>query len=175
MRQFFPILGGVAATMLLASAAHAGDGKSRASFGYTHYDSTGGELGMITARYGYQPYKYIGIEGELSTGIVDETVTVGTQTADIGVDIAYGLYSTVQVPFDRLGSNVFVRAGYQEIHFDLESGATTAEGELKGLGYGGGLNVMFTVHHGLRREYTRVEGEDDENADTYSLSYVLRF
>lgn len=174
MRHIVSLFCGAALVLSLAPA-HAGDGKSKVSFGYTHYDSEGGELGMVTGRYSYFPVDYLGLEAELSTGVVDEDIMVGDQTATVSVDLAYGLYTMARLPIDQRGSNVFVRAGVHQVELGAESGATTAETDLEGFAYGGGLNVMFSNHHGVRLDYTRLEGENDESADTYSLSYVLRF
>lgn len=176
MRKMTMMIAGLLASALMPSAALAGDGNSKASVGYTHYTYSEGNIGLLTARYQYHPFTNIGFEGEVSTGVSGDEIRDGDQTADLEINYSYGAYVVGTLPLDKFGSNIFVRAGYQRVDFELTSGENSVNPpEVNGIGYGAGANIMFNHHHGVRFDYTRLEDDDDFGADTYALSYVLRF
>lgn len=176
MRKLTLMIVGFVATALIPASALAGDGNSKASVGYTHYTYPEGNIGLVTARYQYHPFKNIGFEGEVSTGVSGDEIVLDDQSADLEINYSYGAYVVGTLPFDKFGSNIFVRAGYQRVDFELTSGENSVNPpEVNGIGYGVGGNVMFNHHHGLRFDYTRLEDDDEFGADTYAISYVLRF
>lgn len=169
-----------ASTLILAPVpALAGNGQSKASLGYTHYEgSGGGELGLITGRYHYDFGKWIGAEAQISYGVDEEEVTTDAATADVSAKFGYGGFITLRQGWGLYGSDVFLRGGYatQEIEADVtvEQGSASATDDVDGVAYGAGTNLMFTPHFGLRLDYLAIEG-DDSDVDTYSGSLVFRF
>lgn len=149
----------VAALLALAPAAHA---EWYASAGYTHYDYDGGDLGAVTGRLGYRINPNFAVEGEASTGVLDDD--------DIELNYNAGLYGVGILP---LGPNfdVFGRVGYQTTDVDTPFG----DADDDGLGYGVGANWRPTGSRwGVRADYTRLEG-DEADADSISLSGTLNF
>lgn len=164
-----------AASLLLPATALAGDGNSRISLGYTHYESnSGGELGLVTGRYQWGFGRFIGIEGEAHYGVVGEEIRVEDQRADIDAKFGYGGFVVAKLPLGDYGSEVFGRIGYQSLELEATSGPNSVTGDVEDFSFGGGATLMYNPHHGLRFDYTNIAGAGS-GTDTYSVSYVLRF
>lgn len=174
MRFVLSLLASMA--LFLPITAFASDGNSRVSVGYTHYEPDGGEdLGLVTVRYTYNFRKYFGMEFEVSNGVTETRVEDDESDAfaDISAGLGYAGFGTARLPFGNFGSDVFVKAGYASVELeDNNSGLST---NVDGYAFGVGTNLMMNHHHGVRLDYTRIEGEDDFTADQASLSYVFRF
>lgn len=150
----------VAAVALMAApvSAHA---QAYVGAGYTHFDYDGGEIGALTGRLGYRFHPNFAVEGEASTGIDEDDA--------IELNHNVGAYAVGLVPvsdrFDLLG-----RVGYQTTEVDTPLGDADADG----LAYGVGAQWRFTPTFGVRADWTRMEG-DDEEADAISLGGVVNF
>jgi hypothetical protein len=154
------MLAAVAAVALMAApvSAHA---QAYAGAGYTHFDYDGGDVGAVTGRLGYRMHPNFAVEGEGSFGVED----------DDGIELNHnlGAYAVGMLPvsssFDLLG-----RVGYQTSEIDTPLGDADADGAA----YGVGAQYRFTPAFGVRADWTRMEG-DDEEADAISLGGVLNF
>lgn len=169
--------------VVLSGTALAGDGNSKASFGYTAADFEDATIGLAVARYNYSFTDYLAAEGEIGFGIVEDDVSDGGINADVSANFSYGLFGVVQYPFDDRGSNVFARLGYQqtELEFDVD-GFGDIDVDTDGVAIGVGANYFFNDRSGVRLDYTYFDAEVDEDgieadgeANLYGISYVLKF
>jgi hypothetical protein len=67
--------------------------------------------------------------------------------------------------------DVHGRVGYQQSELDTPLGDVSDEG----IGYGVGATWRFAPSFGVRADYTRLEGDDDAEADAISLGAVVNF
>lgn len=168
-------LSALAALAMIGGTALAGDGNSRLSVGYTHLDGDGGTLGAVTGRYNRALTQYFGVEGEIHYGVLDDEIDFLGEEIEVSANFGYGIFGTLAAPVGANGSNVFVRAGYQSVEIEAELEGESVADDLDGFAYGVGTNLMFSEKHGVRLDYTRIEGEDDASADTYGVAFVAKF
>lgn len=160
MRKF-AMMAAVAAAAMMAMpvAAHA---QTYAGIGYTNFDADGADIGAVTGRLGYRFGPNFALEGEASTGLDDED----------GVELNHnaGLYAVGIVP---VGTNLdlHARIGYQT----TEVGTPGGDFDDEGLGYGVGATYRFASGVGIRADWTRMEGDDEAEADAISLGAQFAF
>lgn len=156
----FAFLAAVAAAALMAVpvSAHA---QAYVGAGYTQFQTDGADIGAATGRLGYRFNPNFAVEGEASTGVDD----------DDGVDLNHnaGVYARGILPVTS-NLDVHGRVGYTTSEFDTPLGDV----EDDGLAYGAGAEFRFSPSLGIRADWTRLEGED-EDADAISLGGVLNF
>lgn len=160
------LLAAAAAFAALASPALAQDydttsGPWSAGLGYTHYDTSRGDLGGVTGRLGYNFTPHLGVEGEYTTGVSKD---------DFGeLDNAWGVYGVGTLPVTT-NLSLLGRVGYQETNIDGRNGATDVDSH----GLGAGVGAQYNMgRFGVRGEYTRLQGDDD--IDSWSLGGVMKF
>jgi outer membrane immunogenic protein len=156
----FAIMAAVAAVALMA-APTAASAQAYVGLGYTQFENDAGDVGAATGRLGYRFGPNFAVEGEASTGIDD----------DDGVELNHnlGAYAVGILPVSS-AFDLHARIGYQQTEVDTPLGGIDDEG----LGYGAGATWNITPSVGIRGDWTRIEGDDDE-ADAISLGGVLRF
>ena len=164
-------------TLAVPAAAAAQDAPSRiyGSLGYSQVDTDQAELGAVTARLGYKFLPYVGVEGEASIGVEDESFDVsidGPGVIELKHDVA--AYAVAYLP---IGAHfeVFARAGYGSTSIESSVPAVSVRGDGESLNYGAGVSAFYGKN-GLRADWTRRDFTDDAGeADVISLSYVRRF
>lgn len=127
-------------------------------------------LNRLYAGLGYQQ-KYYAVEAEIGTGFVDDTVRSNGSDVDVDSRFGYGLYLLARYPFGSIGSDFFVRLGYEDLGVETSGGSLGDDDELKGAAYGFGFHIFKFRWGGLRLEYTGTEGD----ANSLSGAYVLGF
>jgi len=135
------------------------------TLGYNNYGvDNGPDISAITGRLGYRPMPYLGVEGEVSTGLSSDH--------RVGLNDQYAGYAVGYVP---VGPNVDVlaRIGYGHSDFHTPTGGFGADS----LNYGVGGQYFFDHHNGLRVDYTRENYECSgcSSADVWSVAYVRKF
>jgi outer membrane immunogenic protein len=153
------IMAAVAAIALMAAPASAG-AQGYVGLGYTNFDYDGGDVDAATARLGYRMSPNFAIEGEGSMGLDDD---------DVELNHNLGAYVRGILPVSS-NFDVHARVGYQTSEVETPLGDLDADG----IAYGAGAEWRFTPSFGLRADWTRMEG-DDEEADALSLGGVLNF
>lgn len=146
------------------------------SLGYSQMDGADGDLGAVTARLGTRLNRNLGFEGELSTGVKDDDITVGLTTGSLKLDYDAAAYAVGYLPLSD-NFELFGRAGYgtTQVKADVAGFTQTEDGE--SFNYGAGANWWFNDSSGLRGDWTRRDFTDDGGGevDVYSLNYVRRF
>ena len=160
------------AVLGFAGAAHAQDGQAYVNVGVDtlEFDQYG-----IGGKLGYQFSDYFGVEAQGSIGIIDDEVTLGGTTVDVGYDYLIGGFATGTLP---LGESVDLigRVGYYaaEVSAEVTAGGIGASDDEDGFAFGAGLQYMWDDLNGVRADYTYLDG-DGGHADAVSLSYVRKF
>lgn len=157
----FAIMAAVAVAALVAvpAAAHA---DWYAGAAYTNFDADGADIGAATGRLGYRFHPNFAVEGEGSVGIDDED----------GVELNHnaGIYAVGIVPVTS-NLDLHGRVGYQQTEVGTPGGDFSDEG----LGYGVGATYRFTPNVGIRADWTRMEGDDEAEADAISVGAAFNF
>lgn len=146
------------------------------SLGYSQMDGADGDLGAVTARLGTRLNRNLGFEGELSTGVKDDDISVGAINGSLKLDYDAAAYAVGYLPLSD-NFELFGRAGYgtTQVKADVAGFTQTEDGE--SFNYGAGANWWFNDASGLRGDWTRRDFTDDGGGevDVYSLNYVRRF
>ena len=159
----------LAAAMIVAPAALA-QGNLELGGSYSHIDVGPAEVGALTARGTYFFTDYLGAEAEASIGVNDDDVGPGTVELDHSIAAFGVLRAPVTERFDLFG-----RVGYAQSELSASvPGLGGASEDFDGLAYGVGGRYFFTERVGLRGDFTKYEGDDNE-ADVISVGAVVRF
>lgn len=166
------MLAAAAAACLVASPAAAQGMGLYATGGLTHADSDFDvSFEAVTGRLGARFAKYLAVEGELSVGFEQDFVN-GTEV-ELSNDFA--AYGVALLPMTD-NADLFARVGAGRTSIE-EGGEDFSHEDIR---YGVGAQFFFNDTSGVRIDFTRLElGDeitgDDQDADTYSVSYVHKF
>ena len=171
------LLAAAAGIALLAGATSA-SAENYASIGYSKIDLEDVDLGAVSARVGTNINPWFGVEGELSVGVQDESVTIpagqpGAGTYSIEMKHSVAVFAVARAPLGE-GFTVFARGGYHSSKYDATIPGLAGSGSLDGIAYGVGAQYDFGGVHGIRGDFTRYDVEDLDS-DVYSISYVRKF
>lgn len=133
--------------------------------GYANADTDAGKLGALQARLGYRFTPNVGVEGEASFGVKDDS----TGGVNVKLKDEFGAYVVGFVPVTPQ-AELFARVGYSTTTFDTSLG----DQDRDGVAYGVGGQYHFTDKDGVRLDWTRHD-YDAGNADVYALSYTRKF
>jgi len=161
-------LASLAAVLAAAPAAFAqGDVELGAS--YSHVDLGPAEVGALTGRGSYFFTRHLGIEGEASVGVKDDNIGAGK----VELDHSFGAFGVLRAPVtDRF--DLFGRLGYAKSELSASVPGVSVSQDFDGVAYGVGARYYFTERLGLRGDFTKYEG-DNNDADVISVGAVVRF
>lgn len=146
------------------------------------YQFIGGDLGVqsydvdaLALRGGYNFTGNFGAEVEGAVGLSEQTVT-GTGSPPVAADIKLGT-SIAGYGVGRIRATdyaeVYIRAGYAQYTVDRTISRFDFSDDFSGLAWGGGIDLLFGDHHGIRLGYTDYGG--DETAGAFDIGYNYRF
>lgn len=162
-----------AAIALLATAVPAA-AETYGNLGYTSVDGDDVTLGAVTGRVGWRS-GYFGVEGEVSKGVKDDSVTVGGVTSSADLDYQYAGYVTGTMPvtpnLDLIG-----RVGYGQTKVEETVAGVSASDKMDSINYGVGAQYNWGLN-GIRGDYTRHDfrGSGAGDADAWSVAFVRKF
>lgn len=174
------LLAAAAAAVFLAlpAAAQAQDhpGRFYGSVGYSQLETDQATLGAVTARAGFRPWRFVGVEAEASVGVDDEPFEASIDGVSGAIELKHDVaaYAVAVLP---LGEHfeVFARAGYGTTSIESSAPSMRVLGDGESFNYGAGASVFYGAN-GLRADWTRRDYTDNGGeADVWSVSYVRRF
>ena len=161
----------------LPAAALAQDApRGYATLGYSQIDTEQATLGAVTGRAGWKFLPYVGVEGEASIGVEDETFEVSIGGTGGAIELKHDV-AAYAVAFLPLGDHIelFARAGYGSTSIEATTPAVTVVGDGESFNYGAGASVFYGAN-GVRADWTRKDFADNGGeADSWSVSYIRRF
>lgn len=173
MKTFFIATGAVVAMLSAAPAfAQSWMPNNMSYYGTLGYSNIGGDgsggpdFGAITGRLGARYGKYLGLEGEASTGLNNDK--------SVHVENQYAGYAVGYLPV-RPNADIFARVGYGATVFGSTTPAAIYHGQDDSWNYGGGAQYFFSEHNGVRVDYTRSDYDHGPDANTWGVSYVRKF
>ncbi|MFN4023735.1 MAG: porin family protein [Hyphomonas sp.] len=162
-------LASLAAVLIAAPAAFA-QGDVELGAGYSHIDLGPAEVGALTGRGSYFFSRHFGIEGEASIGVKDDNVGLGK----VELDHSFGAFGVLRAPVTER-FDIFGRVGYATSQLSASApGLGSVSEDFDGVAYGVGAKFFVTERVGIRGDFTKYEG-DDNDADVISVGAVIRF
>lgn len=155
----------LAAASAVAAFAAPAFAETNGSVGYSHFSVSSTDLNAITGHIGWnnsesQPAVVLGVEGEASIGIGDDTSGTGASRQSSKLSSEFGAFGVASAVVSDTFS-VFARVGYANIDIKntLGTGSTATHASYNegGLAYGAGLNWLLTDTTGVRADYTRYD------------------
>jgi outer membrane immunogenic protein len=145
------------------------------TLGYVGTDLDHVDVGAIQGRLGARFGRYFGVEGEYSTGVKDDTISVGGVEDRVKLNSQEAIYGVGFLPitpqFDLLA-----RVGYGHSSGTGEVPGVTANVKGDSWNYGAGAQYMFDAKNGVRADYTRESFvEHGGDANVWAISYVRKF
>ena len=150
----------------------------------------------VSGKVGYNFNRFLGVEGQLGLGIIDDSGDVDGFDVEEGYDLFGGAFAVGRVPVTP-EIDVFGRVGYYAAGLSGEVEDIEFDYDVDGFAFGGGVQFNFgpNMMSGIRAEYTNLDVDnigdlevdgtdfdiDEESADEFgsgdlwSLSYVRRF
>jgi hypothetical protein len=149
----------------------------------------GMDLGSITGRLGGRYGKFLGLEGELSYGVMGDNRTFGANTADArNVDVKRQLDGAVYgVGFLPVSPNMdlLARVGYGWSHYRVSPASLASyTASEHGLRYGVGAQYFLAGNNGVRLDWTREQMDilhdagffsADKQANVWAATFTHRF
>jgi len=147
------------------------------SLGYTSFDGDEVSLGAVTGRLGARVHPNLGVEGEGSFGVRDDSFDVSINGAgkyELKHDVA--VYAVGFLPISD-NVEIFARVGYGTTKVRASVAGVTPSQDGDSLNYGIGGSYFIDGRNGVRTDWTRRAFRDDRagQADTWSISYIRRF
>jgi outer membrane immunogenic protein len=139
-------------------------------------DGSGGvDLKAIQGRLGYRFNDWIGVEGDLATGLKSDTDNVA------GVDVNTKLKHSADayvVGFAPIGANtdLLARVGYGTTKLRAKAAGVSASDSEESFNFGVGAQHHFDGLNGVRVDFTRKEFRNGPaDANIWSLGYTRKF
>lgn len=172
-----------AAVLALAPAAAFAQAADSAPLGGTQFYgdlgysqlSDNADISAITGRLGARFAKYVGVEGEASTGVATDRTSVYGENDHVRLNSAYAAYAVGYLPVQP-NADLFVRVGLGGSDTAI-NGPTISSGNFRsGLNFGAGGQYFFAGPNGVRVDYTRMNnGPTTGESNVWSLAYVRKF
>ncbi|PZO00792.1 MAG: porin family protein [Alphaproteobacteria bacterium] len=145
------------------------------TLGYSQLDSSDGDLGAITGRFGAKLHPNFGAEGEVSVGVRDDEFDVGGVPVKIEHEYDVAAYAVGYLPITPQ-FELFGRVGYGTTQLKASAAGLSETADGDSVNYGAGANYFFDAQNGIRGDWTRRDFTNDGGeADVYSVNYVRRF
>ena len=154
------------------------------TLGYTYLSSReSGEdfnLSAITGRLGFMFNPFIGLEGEGSFGLGDDTIDLGSGSrATVRMESDWAGYLIGMFPLGNENFNLFGRIGYGTMKSKVKFAGISDSGNDDQWRLGFGIQGFLDGVNGIRAEYTNLgwldSSDDSFDADVFSISYVRKF
>lgn len=168
------LLAAAAVTAIAAPAAAQTIPNAYGSIGYSSVQGDDADLGAVTARLGTRFNQYIGVEGEASLGVDDDSIA-GVPNSSVELEHDLAAYVTGTVPVAQ-NLELFGRVGYGTTKIKAEVGGVSASDSEESVNYGVGANYLLDGQNGVRADWTRRDFRNGGgDADVWSLSFVRKF
>lgn len=133
------------------------------------------DLKALQGRLGYRFNNWLGVEGELGTGLKSDTDTVGGVDVNTKLKHAAGAYL---VGFAPVGANtdLIARVGYGTSKYRVKAAGVSASDSEDSFNFGVGAQHHFDGQNGVRVDYTRQEfGNSVPDANVWTVGFSRRF
>jgi len=148
------------------------------NLGLAHVDARAPNYEVIGGRLGYRFTPYLGVEGELATGLQGYTVRdVGAPGFDVKTKVKHqaAVYGVGFLPISP-NTDLFARVGYGTTKIKGSAIGTSVAQDGESWNFGVGAQHSFDGLNGIRLDYTRQEFTNSSaHANVVGASYVRKF
>ena len=133
------------------------------------------DLKTLGGRLGYRFTPYLGVEGELATGLKSDTDMIAGVRVNTKLKHEAAIYG---VGFLPVGPNTdfLARVGYGTTKLRAKAAGFSASDSAESWNFGVGAQHHFDGLNGIRVDYTRKEFNNDQgHANVWTAGYVRRF
>lgn len=135
----------------------------------------GNDLGVIGARLGYRFNNFVGVEGELATGLKSDTDTIGGVDVNTKLKSAAAVYGVGFLPLSA-NTDLLARVGYGTTKLRSKALGVSDSNSEESWNFGVGAQHHFDGVNGVRVDYTRQEyNHDAGHANVWTVGYTHRF
>jgi outer membrane immunogenic protein len=133
------------------------------------------DLGVIGGRLGYRFNNFLGVEGELATGLKSDTDTIGGVDVNTKLKHSAGVYGVGFLPVGP-NTDLLARVGYGTTKLRAKAAGVSASDSEESWNFGVGAQHHFDGQNGVRVDFTRQEFENDAgHANVWTVGYTRRF
>ena len=138
-------------------------------------DAGTADIKAIGGRLGYRFNNWVGVEGELATGLKSDKDTIA------GVEVSQKLKHSANayvVGFAPIGANtdLIARIGYGTSKVSAKAAGVSASDSEESFNYGVGAQHYFDGLNGIRADFTRQDfRHDNGHANVWTVGYTRRF
>jgi outer membrane immunogenic protein len=145
------------------------------TLGYAYTDLDHANVGTLQGRLGARFGQYLGIEGEVATGLNGDTINVGGVQDKVHLNSQEAIYGVGFLPLSPK-FDLLARVGYGHSSGSGEVTGVTANVKGDSWNYGVGGQYSFDGKNGVRLDYTREQFQDKGgDANVWAVSYVRKF
>lgn len=133
------------------------------------------DLKAIQGRLGYRFMPFVGIEGELATGLKSDKDTIGGVQVRTKLKHEAAVYGVGFLPVGP-NTDILARIGYGTTKFGVKATGVSASDSVESVNYGIGAQHHFDGLNGIRADFTRQDFNHDQgHANVWTVGYVRRF
>lgn len=133
------------------------------------------DLKAIQGRLGYRFNDYVGVEGELATGIKSDTDTIAGVDVNTKLKHAAAAYVVGFVPVAP-NTDLLARVGYGTTKLRAKAAGLSGSDSEESFNFGVGAQHHFDGVNGIRVDYTRQEFRHDAgDANVWTVGYSRKF
>jgi len=165
---------------VVPAAAQAQDAAATKAGAYANlniglFDGGQADLKAIQGRLGYRFNDWVGVEGELATGIKSDTDTIAGVEVNTKLKHAAAAYVVGFAPIGT-DTDLLARIGYGTTKIRAKAAGVSASDSAESFNFGVGAQHHFDGLNGVRVDYTRQEFNDDQgHANVWTVGYSRKF
>jgi len=133
------------------------------------------DLKILQGRLGYRINPYIGVEGEVATGLKSDTDTIAGVRVNTKLKSEFAGYGVGFLPLSP-NTDLLARVGYGTTKLRAKGAGFSATDSAESWNFGVGAQHHFDGVNGVRVDFTRQEFNHDQgHANVWTAGYVRRF
>lgn len=133
------------------------------------------DVKAIQGRLGYRFNDWVGVEGELATGLDSDKDTIGGVRVKQTLEHEAAAYLVGFAPI-AANTDLIARVGYGTTKVKASAAGASASGSEESFNYGVGAQHHFDGVNGVRVDYTRQEfRHGDGHANVWTIGYARKF
>lgn len=138
-------------------------------------DGDGADLKALQARLGYRFNTYVGVEGELGTGIDSDTADIGGVRVKTKLKHQAAAYVVGFLPVGP-STDLLARVGYGTTKIRASAAGISASDSAESVNFGVGAQHHFDGLNGIRADYTYQDfNKGQGHVNVWTVGYVRKF
>ena len=138
-------------------------------------DGGSADLKALQARLGYRFTPYVGVEGELATGIKSDTDTIAGVDVNTRLKHEAAAYVVGFLPVSA-NTDILARVGYGTTKLRAKAAGVSASDSAESVNFGVGAQHLFDGANGVRVDYTYQDfNKNLGHANVWTVGYVRKF